>query len=93
MISHKTLFGALLVAIGIVAISGNILNNYISVPPADIWLPALIIVIAGTLPALLIIVGSLLIWGEMEEKKVEKDFVKIEKNLERKISVRKKRKK
>ncbi len=90
MVSHKTLFGALLVAIGLITISGHILDDFIPTPSADILLSALIIVVAGTLPALLIIIGSLIIWGELEEKKVEKDLVKVEKKIEK--SLKKKRK-
>ncbi len=70
-----------MIAIGVVALGSNILKNFITVPLADLWVPALIIVVAGVLPALLIIIGSLVVWGEMEEKKVEKGVIKIEKKL------------
>ncbi len=81
MVSYKICFGAVMIAIGIIALGGNILKNFITVPLADLWIPALIIVAAGILPALLIIAGSLVIWGEMEEKKVEKDIIRVEKKL------------
>jgi hypothetical protein len=70
-----------MIAVGVIALGGNILKNFIIVPLADLWVPALIIVAAGILPAFLIIVGSLIIWGEMEEKKIERGVIKIEKKL------------
>lgn len=88
MATAKTFLGALMVAAGLVALGANYLQNYIDVPLADIWVPALAIVVAGTLPALLIIFGSIIIWGELEEKKVEKEVLRLERRL-----VRKKRKK
>ncbi|MBI3413629.1 MAG: hypothetical protein HY051_06170 [Candidatus Aenigmarchaeota archaeon] len=87
MATHKMAAGAAMVVLGLVALSADYLRNYISVPLADMWVPALIIVIAGTLPALLIIFGSIIVWGELEEKKAEKEIIKIERKL-----VRKKRK-
>ena len=81
MVSCKACIGAAMIAIGVIALGGNILKNFITVPLADLWIPALIIVAAGILPALLIIAGSLVIWGEMEEKRVEKGITKIEKRL------------
>ncbi len=91
MVSYKICLGAVMVAIGIVALGSNILKNFITVPLADLWIPALIIVIAGVLPALLIIAGSLVIWGEMEEKKVEKGIIKVEKRFLSKTRRTKKR--
>ena len=77
----KILVGALLVLIGIAALSGDVLKDYVSVPLADMWLPALLIVAAGTLPALMIVIGSLVIWGELEEKKIERGIIRTEKKL------------
>lgn len=82
MFTKKTVLGALMIAVGLVALVDS--KNYINVPLADIWVPALAIVIAGTLPALLIVFGSVIIWGELEEKKVEKEIVKLERKLVRK---------
>jgi len=84
MATHKAAVGILMVVLGLIALSADYLRNYISVPLADIWIPALIIVVAGTLPALLIIFGSIIIWGEFEEKRAEKEIVKLERKLVRK---------
>ncbi len=88
MATQKTIAGALMVAVGLVILGAEYFRSYVSVPFADLWVPALIIVIAGTLPALLIVFGSIIIWGELEEKKAEKGIVRFEKKL-----VAKKRKK
>ena len=78
MVSCKACIGAAMIAIGVIALGGNILKNFITVPLADLWIPALIIVAAG-------IMGSLVIWGEMEEKKIEKGIIKVEKKLLSKV--------
>ncbi|MBI4177534.1 MAG: hypothetical protein HY516_04155 [Candidatus Aenigmarchaeota archaeon] len=87
MTTGKIVLGALMVAIGSVFLGAEYFKNYFFVPLADIWVPALIIIIAGMLPALLIVFGSILIWGELEEKKAEKQIVKIE----RKFGVKKRK--
>ncbi len=88
MATQKTIAGALMVTVGFVILGAEYFRNYVSVPFADVWIPALIIVVAGTLPALLIVFGSIIIWGELEEKKAEKEITRLERRL-----VSKKRKK
>ncbi|MBI2085502.1 MAG: hypothetical protein HYT71_03235 [Candidatus Aenigmarchaeota archaeon] len=81
MVSQKAIIGFLMVAVGAVALGAEYIKNYISIPFADVWLTALIIVIAGTLPALLIVFGSVIIWGELEEKRAERGISNLEKKL------------
>ncbi len=81
MVSHKALIGFLMVVTGMAVIGAEYVKNYISIPFADVWMTALIIVIAGTLPALLIVFGSIIIWGELEEKRAENKIVRLEKRL------------
>ena len=91
MKTQKTIMGVLMVVVGLIALNNNFVKNYLSLPAADIWMPALFIVIAGSLPALLIIFGSLIIWGELEEKKAEKEIIKLERRLVSKKRTKKKR--
>lgn len=91
MATHKTLAGILMVVLGTVAIGSNYLQNYINAPLSDVLAPVLTIVVAGTLPALLIIFGSIIIWGELEEKRVEKEIAKFERRLVSKKHAKKKR--
>ncbi len=81
MVSQKAAIGFLMVLLGVIALGAEYIKNYVSIPFADIWLTALIIVIAGTLPALLIVFGSIIIWGELEEKRAERGISKLERNL------------
>ena len=64
----KLVIGLIFIALGLAAIGGDVLRTYgVSVPLASLWLPALIIVVAGTLPAFLILVGLFVVWIELEE--------------------------
>ncbi len=66
----KLIIGLVFIALGLAALGGDALRTYgISVPLSSLWLPALIIVVAGTLPAFLILVGIFVVWIELEELK------------------------
>lgn len=66
----KLVIGLVFIALGLAALGGDVLRTYgVSVPLSSLWLPALIIVVAGTLPAFLILVGLFVVWIELEELK------------------------
>ncbi len=66
----KLVIGLVFIALGLAALGGDVLRTYgVSIPLASLWLPALIIVVAGTLPAFLILVGLFVVWIELEELK------------------------
>ena len=56
------------------------------------WLGNFIIVLTGTIPIFLILIGLFIVWLEIDELKIQKEFEEIEKEEKKKKAKKKKKK-